>query len=242
KLSAVKATTLASQELTVSAFGLFVAWKYIVHSLPGALEVEGPELLRELDGLVDDALFLVVVAHLDVAREREVLAQWVTLEAVVGENATQIRMPRKQDAVHVVGLPLVPIGGWEQVDHAWHGCVRVRLALDPQPLVLARGEQMVDHIKALRALGIVHAANVDQLLELALAVVAQDRQHLGDVLGFNDQGELAKRHLVAHRLAAQQRLHMLGEVVERTEHGLNLAQSTMKRRAPLAVRDLCGSP
>src|SRR5262249_41240345 len=79
---AFNATTLAFHERTASALGLFVAWKHIVHSLPGALEVEGPELLRELDRLIDDPLLLVVVAHLDIAREREILAQWVTLEAV----------------------------------------------------------------------------------------------------------------------------------------------------------------
>src|SRR5262249_24636649 len=242
KLPAFNATTLAFHERTASALGLFVAWKHIVHSLPGALEVEGPELLRELDRLIDDPLLLVVVAHLDIAREREILAQWVTLEAVVGQDATQIRVTGEQDAEHVVGLPLVPIGGREQVNHAWHGCFRVRLALDPKALILARGKQMIDHVKALGALGIVDAANVDQLFELALAVIAQDRQHLHDVLGRNDHGDLAKRYLMAHQLAAQQSLHMLGEVVERTGHGLNLAQSTMKRRAPRGVRDLCGSP
>src|SRR5262245_18751206 len=203
-----------------SALGLLIARKHIVHSFPGALEVEGTELLRELDGFIDDALRLVVIAHLDVAREREVLAQWVTLKAVVGEDATQIRVAGKQDAVHVVGLPLVPIGGREQVDHAWHGCVYVRLALDPKALILARREQMIDHIEALRAFGIVDAANVDQLLELALAVIVQDRQHLWDVLGLNDHGELAKRHLIAHQLATQQGVHMLGKVVERSGHDL----------------------
>src|SRR5262245_52764251 len=240
--SPLSTRTLPLHWLTPSALGLLIARKHIVHSLPGALEVEGTELLRELDGFIDDALRLVVIAHLDIAREREVLAHWVTLEAVVGEDATQIRVAGEQDAIHVVGLPLIPIGRRKQVNHAWHGRVRVRLALDPKALILARGEQVIDHVEASRAFWIVDATDVDQLLELALAVIAQDRQHLRDVLGLNDEGELAKRQLVAHQLAAQQGLHMLGEVVERAGHSLTLAQSTMNRRAPFVVRDLCGSP
>ena len=47
---------------------------------------------RQLDRLVDDALLLLVVAHLDIAGEREVLAQRMPLEAVVGEDAAQIGM------------------------------------------------------------------------------------------------------------------------------------------------------
>jgi hypothetical protein len=48
--------------------------------------------LARLDGhrLVDHALLLGVVAHLDVARDREVLAHRVADEAVVGEDAAQV--------------------------------------------------------------------------------------------------------------------------------------------------------
>src|SRR5215470_8921786 len=54
---------------------LLVSRQHVVHALPGALEVEVAELLGQLDGLVDDALLVVVVAHLDIAGEREALAQ-----------------------------------------------------------------------------------------------------------------------------------------------------------------------
>jgi hypothetical protein len=76
----------------------------------GREEVEVAEFLRELHRLVDHALLLVVVAHLDEAGQREVLAQRMPLEAVVGEDAAQVRMAGEQDAVHVVGLALEPVG------------------------------------------------------------------------------------------------------------------------------------
>src|SRR6476620_3546648 len=70
-----------------SPFRLLVPRQDVVDALPGAFEVEGAELLRQLHRLVHHAFLVVVVAHLDVAGEREVLAQWVALEAVVGEDS-----------------------------------------------------------------------------------------------------------------------------------------------------------
>src|SRR5690606_8658965 len=48
---------------------------------------------RDRDRLVDHALLLGVVAHLHVAADREVLAERMPDETVVGEDATQIGMP-----------------------------------------------------------------------------------------------------------------------------------------------------
>src|SRR5262249_3781877 len=213
KLPSVSTTTSRSRRFTISTLGLLIARQHVVHPLPRALEIEGAKLLRELDGLVDDALFLIVVAHLNVAREREVFAQWVALESVVSQDAAQIRVAGKQDAVHVVSLPFIPVGGREQIDDAWHGGGRVRLALDSQALVLARGEQVIDHVEALRALGIVDAAHIDKLLELAPAVITQLPQHIKDVLGWHDHRQLTKRPLLAQQLWSQQGLNALGEIV-----------------------------
>ena len=72
--------------------------------------------LHQLHRLVDHALQLVVVAELDEAGEREVLAQRMALEAVVGEDAAQIGMAGEQDAVEIVGLALEPVGAGKQAD------------------------------------------------------------------------------------------------------------------------------
>ncbi len=70
-----------------SPLRLLIPRQHVVGPLPRAHEVEGAELLGQLHRLVDHALLRIVVAHLDIAGEREVLAQRVALEAVVGEDA-----------------------------------------------------------------------------------------------------------------------------------------------------------
>ena len=57
----------------------------IVRAFPRREEIEFAEFLVEPDGLVDHPLLLVVVAHLDKAGERKILAQRVSVEAVVGQ-------------------------------------------------------------------------------------------------------------------------------------------------------------
>ena len=64
----------------------------------------------QLHRLVDDPLLLLVVAHLDIAGQREILAQRMPLEAVIGQDAAQIGMVAEKDAVHVPGLALEPAG------------------------------------------------------------------------------------------------------------------------------------
>src|SRR5689334_14368315 len=61
------------------------------------------------DGLVDDPLLVRVVAHLDIARDREVLAERVTDEAVVREQTAQIRMTREDDTEQVESFALQPV-------------------------------------------------------------------------------------------------------------------------------------
>src|SRR5580698_2293982 len=49
-------------------------------AFPGREKIEFAEFLIETDGLVDHPLLLVVVAYLDEAGEREILAQRVAIE------------------------------------------------------------------------------------------------------------------------------------------------------------------
>ena len=51
-----------------------IAWQRIIRPLPRREEIEFAEFLIEADGFVDHPLLLVVVAHLDKAGEREILA------------------------------------------------------------------------------------------------------------------------------------------------------------------------
>src|ERR1700722_13386062 len=102
---------------------------------------------------VHHALELRVVTHLDIADEREVLAKRMADEAVVGEDAAQIRMTAKQYPKQIKGLTLKPVGAGpdagQRIDH------RILDILAPdlhaQSLVEADRQQLRYHCEALVA-------------------------------------------------------------------------------------------
>jgi hypothetical protein len=63
----------------------------------------------DADRLIYHALLLGVVLHFDIPAEREVLAERMADEAVVGEDAAQVRMAAEQDAKQVERLTLEPV-------------------------------------------------------------------------------------------------------------------------------------
>ena len=124
---------------------LFIAGDGGIHAFPRAQEVEATKLLHQLHRLVDHALQLIVVAKLDEAGERKVLTQGMTLEAVIGKQAPQIRVAGEQDPVKVVRLALEPIGGGKDADRAWHRRLLVGLHANAEPAVMPGTEQMIDN-------------------------------------------------------------------------------------------------
>src|SRR3990170_2393724 len=62
------------------------------------------------DRLIHDAPLVGVVAHFDVSHDREILAERMTDEAVVGEDAPQVRVPGENDAEQVERLAFEPVG------------------------------------------------------------------------------------------------------------------------------------
>src|SRR6516165_1989141 len=97
-----------------------VAGQDVVGALPRRKKIEVAELLRESDRLIDHALELVVITHFNETGQREILAQRMALEAVIGEDPTQIGMARKYDAIEGVSLALIPIGTRKHFDHRRH--------------------------------------------------------------------------------------------------------------------------
>src|SRR5437588_4089472 len=127
----VKLRRLCSAMVLTGLRGLLVAGKDIIRPLPRREEIEIAELLGEAHRVVDDALDLVVPAHLDESGEREVLAQRIALEAIVGEDATHVRVADEQHAVEVVRLALEPVGAGIDGDDRGHRRRLVGLDLDP---------------------------------------------------------------------------------------------------------------
>src|SRR5262249_3949940 len=102
--------------LTFPVSRLLVPRQRIARTLPRRQEIEVAEFLRQPDRLVDDALLLVVVAHLDETGEGKILAQRMTLESVVREQPTHVRVPGKEHPVEIVSLALEPVGTGKDAD------------------------------------------------------------------------------------------------------------------------------
>ena len=148
---------------------LLIARQHVVGAFPRRQEIEIAEFLHQLHRLVDDALLLVVVAHLDKAGEREILAQRMTVETVVGQDAAHVRMAGEQHAVQVEGFALEPVGAGKNADDRRHRRRLVGLDLDADAHVLGRRQQMIDDVEALLARRLVDRGDIDEADELRSA-------------------------------------------------------------------------
>ena len=70
----------------------FVAQDLPLHAFPRAQEVEIAEFLDQRYRLVYDTPQRVVIANLDMTGQREILAQGVAFEAIIGQQTSQIGM------------------------------------------------------------------------------------------------------------------------------------------------------
>ena len=100
------------------------------------------------------------------------------LETVIGEDAAQVRVAGEQDAVHVVGFALEPVGAREDRTGRGDGFPFGNGRLDADALVLARRQKVVHHVEARGTPRPVHTAAVDIGDELALRVVTQEGEKL----------------------------------------------------------------
>src|ERR1700738_1716578 len=99
---------------------LLIARQRIVRTFPGREKIEFAEFLIETDGFVEHPLLLIVVAHLDEAGEREILAQRGPFEAGVGQQPPHARMAGEDHAIEVVAFALEPVGAGKHLDDRRH--------------------------------------------------------------------------------------------------------------------------
>ena len=135
--------------------------------------------------LVNHPFLLGVITHFHMARGREVFAEWVANEAIVGEQAAQIFVAVKDNAKKIKGLALEPIGRTPNgVDRIHPGHVIVhRVDTQSQAPVVRQGQQMANHCVT-GAIGVatvgtvfvgrvIQATQVDELLKSQAGVIAQ---------------------------------------------------------------------
>src|SRR5437016_2600059 len=156
-----------------------------------------PDLLRGelLQGRIGQlpARRVVGERHLLVA-ERRVLAQRPAHPVLGQQDAGQPGMPGELDAVEVVGLAFVPVGGGPHACDARHA--RVLLAhgdLERDPRRAREREQPVDHLEARIARQPVHARDPGQHGEFELGVIAQEGADLDEMLGRDVERVVADR-------------------------------------------------
>ena len=148
------------------------------------------EGLGQLKGLNNNALLLLVVTNLGVSSEGEVLAERVTVETVVGHDATKIGVSNEEDTEQVVDLTLVPVCAVVQTAKRRDGSGLVGVGLDANTGVVADGKHVVDNLEALVAGGVVDSGDVADLGEFGGGVVLEEVEDGEDSGGGNVDDEL----------------------------------------------------
>ena len=147
----------------------------------GDKKIEVAEFLRQPHRRIDHALELVVVAHLDKAGQREILAQRMAVEAVIGQQPPHVRMAGEHDAVEIVGFALEPVGAGKHLDDRSDRRRLVGLDFHPDAHIVLGRKQMIDDVEAPFAARPVDRGHVDDIPEQAARIVAQEAHHRNDV-------------------------------------------------------------
>src|SRR5208282_4833381 len=101
------------------------------------------------DRLVSHPLLVGVVAHLDITRQRKILAERMADKTVIGKDTAQIGMPGKHDAVEVERLALKPVGRRPYVNRR---CDNRKFIINskhayPQTSIVRQAEQVINDSK-----------------------------------------------------------------------------------------------
>src|SRR5574343_652231 len=163
--------------------------------------------------LVDHSSLIRVVAHLDIARNREILAERVPNEAVIGQDTTQIVVTHKSDTVQVESLSLEPVGirpeSSNRID--CREAFVFRKNTYTQTRIQGHRQQMDNNSEAqasprtITVRGVIDATQIDQLLEAKIHFIAQCG-HYAEVVSRADlncyftERQLQRLYLVAEML------------------------------------------
>ena len=136
-----------------------------------------------------------------------VLAHGVAHEGVVGEEADQVRVPLEDDSVEVPGLALEPVRALEDADEGVELRIRLRdVHLQPDVVLPGEGVEVEDDSEALglvRLVEVVDRAEVQEELEVALRVVAEQRRRLDPGSAGNSQGEITTKLVGSEEIRPQ---------------------------------------
>src|SRR5436309_15975824 len=122
------------------------------------------------------------------------LSQRMSLPLVGEQNAPQVRVPFEGNPQKIEGLPLMPVGSAPDLGNA--GC-RLQIRdpnLQVDAMAMRDGEEVVTHLEALLPVGVVHPAQIGQVIhpegrlvlqkpaDLEQALFVQEYRHLAGVI------------------------------------------------------------
>lgn len=132
------------------------------------------ESLGQLKRLNNNTLLLLVVTNLSVTSKREVLAERVAIETVVGHDTAKIGVTDEEDTEQIVDLTLVPVGTIVETAKRRHRGGLVGVGLDTNTGVVADRKHVVDDLETLVTGRVVDGGDVADLGELCGSVVLEE--------------------------------------------------------------------
>lgn len=87
-----------------------------------------------------------IIHYLNVATEREIFPERMTLESVIRQNPSQIGVIGEEDTVHVPDFAFVPVGGLEHVVGWFDGSHFVGVGLHANAGVKTKAQEVVDDL------------------------------------------------------------------------------------------------
>jgi hypothetical protein len=153
---------------------------------------------------------ILVVAQLDIPGERKILAQRMTFEAVIGQDAAQVGIVGEIDPEQVPSLTLPPAGAAEEPDRGRHRLLFIGLELESNPLIEAHAEEVVDNLEAQWPVGVVDATDVAEDPETAFRVATQEFEDTRQRLALDPAAKLASPNVGGDYRAGQRRRKMFG--------------------------------
>src|SRR5690349_9338026 len=171
------------------------------------------------DRLIDDPLLVGIVAHLHIATERKILAEWVTDKSVIREDTAQVGVTGEHDAIKIECFAFKPVGGRPYIYYRIHNrklvilgeCLYTHSAVMPDRKQVINDNEAFALTSLLRSGlysidGVIHSTQIDEHLETQFGMIAQgshyrqqvSRRHCNDELVqlLIDVGKFIRQHIL----------------------------------------------
>lgn len=147
------------------------------------------ECLRKLERLNHNPLLLLVIPKLGITSQGEVLAQRVTIKAIIGHDTAEVGVAGKEHSKHIPHLTLIPQSSFEQPGDTGNRGGFIGVCLNTNTGVVANAEQVVNNLEPLVLGRIVDGGDIGDLGELGGRVVLQESHDGNHTRRGNEDGQ-----------------------------------------------------